>query len=215
MNLNIPIPAIERLTKLFSLLQKIKIEGKEKISSAELGSLTGFHAHNIRKDISMIGALESGKNGYDQESLENVIGNTFGFKRKKRACVAGLDMLGAAMLNNPDAGSSEFEIIAGFDSNTNRMEMISTKVPLFHLYEIEEKVKELGIEYAILAVTPENAIKTAERLVTGGVKGILNFSPIIIAPKNGVQIRNIYLVEELRLLSALDAANSQQLKNNI
>ena len=222
MKLNIPIPAIERLTKLFSLLQKINNpaikgkEGKDQISSAELGSITGFQAHNVRKDISMIGALGSGKSGYNTESLESVISNTFGFNKRKRVCVAGLDMLGAAMLNNPDAGSSEFEIIAGFDSNTNRMEMISTKIPLFHLYEIEEKVKELGIEYAIIAVTPENAIKTAERLIAGGVKGILNFSPIIIAPiaapaaKNSVQIRNIYLVEELRLLSALVAANSQQ-----
>ena len=211
MSIHIPLPAVERLTKLFSLLQKIKKEGKEKISSAELGSFTGFHAHNIRKDISMIGALESGKGGYSMESLENVISSTFGFKKKKRVCVAGLDMLGAAMLSNPDAGYSEFEIAAGFDSNTNRMEMISTKVPLFHLYEIEEKVKALGIEYAILAVSPENAIKTAERLIAGGIKGILNFSPVIIVPKNGVQIRNIYLVEELRLLSALNAANSQQL----
>lgn len=211
MSIHIPLPAVERLTKLFSLLQKIKKEGKEKISSAELGSFTGFHAHNIRKDISMIGALESGKGGYSMESLENVISSTFGFKKKKKVCVAGLDMLGAAMLSNPDAGYSEFEIAAGFDSNTNRMEMISTKVPLFHLYEIEEKVKALGIEYAILAVSPENAIKTAERLIAGGIKGILNFSPVIIVPKNGVQIRNIYLVEELRLLSALNAANSQQL----
>ena len=200
--MNIPFPAVERLTKLFSLLQRIKKEGKEKISSAELGALVGVHAHNIRKDISMIGALESGKNGYNMESLESSISNTFGFKKKKKVCVTGLDMLGAAMLNNPDAGSSEFEIAAGFDSNTNRMEMISTKVPLFHLYEIEEKVRELGIEYAIVAVNPESAIKTAERLIAGGVKGILNFSPIIIPPKNGVQIRNIYLVEELRLLSA-------------
>ena len=209
--MNISIPTVERLTKLFSLLQKITKEGKEKISSAKLGSLTGFHAHNIRKDISMIGALESGKDGYNMESLGNVISCAFGFKKRKKVCVAGLDMLGAAMLNNPDAGSSEFEIAAGFDSNTNRMEMISTKVPLFYLYEIEEKVKALGIEYAIVAVAPENAIKTAERLIAGGVKGILNFSPIIIPRKKGVQIRNIYLVEELRLLSALNAANSQKL----
>ncbi len=211
MKINIPVPAIERLTKLFSLVLKIKKEGKEKVSSAELGILTGFHAHNIRKDISMIGTLESGKDGYNIESLENLIGNTFGFKEKKKVCVVGLDMLGAAMLNNPDAGSSEFEIAAGFDSNTNRMEMISTKVPLFHLYEIEEKIKEMGIEYAIMAVNPENAVKTAERLISGGIKGILNFSPVNIVPKNGIQIKNIYLVEELRLLTALGAANSQQL----
>ena len=211
MRLNISVPTIERLTKLFSLLQKIKKEEKEKISSAELSSLTGFHAHNIRKDISTIGTLEGGKAGYNPESLENIISSTFGFKKKKKVCIAGLDMLGAAMLNNPDAGSSEFEIAAGFDSNTNRMEMISTNVPLFHFYEIEEKVKELGIEYAIVAVSPENAIKTAERLIAGGIKGILNFSPVIIAPQNGVQIRNIYLVEELRLLSALDRVKAQKL----
>jgi redox-sensing transcriptional repressor len=210
LNMNIPFPTVERLTKLFCLLQRIKNGGKEQVSSIELGSLSGVHAHNIRKDISTIGSLESGKNGYNLKSLENVISSTFGFEKKKKVCVAGLDMLGAAMLNNPDAGSSEFEIAAGFDSNTNRMEMISTKVPLFHLYEIEEKVKALGIEYAIVAVSPESAIKTAERLIAGGVKGILNFSPIIISPINGVQIRNIYLVEELRLLSALDAANSQE-----
>jgi NADH/NAD ratio-sensing transcriptional regulator Rex len=60
---NIPVPAIERLTKLFSFLQKVKKDGKEKISSAELSLLTGFHAHNIRKDISMTEALEGGKDG--------------------------------------------------------------------------------------------------------------------------------------------------------
>ncbi|MCL2792899.1 MAG: redox-sensing transcriptional repressor Rex [Spirochaetaceae bacterium] len=211
MKTNIAFPAIERLTKLFSLLLKAEQGGKEKISSTELGSLTGFHAHNIRKDISAIGSIESGKGGYSIKSLESLISSTFGFERKKKVCVAGLDMLGAAMLNNPDAGFSEFEIIAGFDSNINRMEMISTKVPLFHFYKIEEKVKELGIEYAILAVSPEEAARVAERLIAGGVKGILNFSPVIIAPKNGVQIRNIYLVEELRLLSALNATNFQQL----
>ena len=206
---NIPFPSVERLTKLFSLLQNVKLEGKEKISSAELGTLTGFHAHSIRKDISMTEAPEGGKDGYDLEGLKNVISATFDFKKKKRVCVVGLDMFGAAMLSNPDAGSSEFEIAAGFDSNTNRMEIISTNVPLFHVYKIEEKVRELGIEYAILAVNPENALKSAERLIAGGVKGILNFSPIIITPRNGVHIRNIYLVEELRLLSALNAANSQ------
>jgi len=208
---NIAFPAVERLTKLFSLLHKVKQDEKEQISSAELGSLTGFHAHNIRKDISMIGSIEAGKGGYNTKGLENLIGRVFGFERKKKVCIVGLDMLGAAMLNNPDAGFSEFEIVAGFDSNINRMEMISTKVPLFHFYKIEETAKELGIEYAILAVNPEDATKTANRLIAGGVKGILNFSPVIITPKNGVQIRNIYLVEELRLLSALNATNSQQL----
>ena len=199
----LPVPVIERLSKLFTLASKLNSEGKNSISSAELEKITGIQAHSIRKDLSMLGPVASGKGGYSTDSLENLIKSTFGFEKKRKVCVAGLDMAGLEMLKNPDSSLSGFEIAAGFDSNINRMEMLSTKVPLFHFYEIEEKVRILEIDFAILAVGPENAHKIADRLISGGIKGILNFSPVILAPKQNIIIRNIYLAEELRLLSAL------------
>ncbi len=203
MKKSIPEPAVERLSKLYALASRLRRGGKELVSSAEMELLTGIQAHNIRKDLSLLGPLDSGKGGYSTESLENLICSTFGFDRKRKICVAGLDMLGMAMLNTPDSALSGFEIAAGFDSNLNRMERISTKVPLYPLYEIEDRVRQHGIEFAVLAVGYENAQKTADRFIAGGIKGILNFSPVMLAPKKSILIRNIYLVEELRLLSAL------------
>ena len=203
----VPLPAVERLTRLFTIARRVGDDGKEQISSAELEALTGIQAHNIRKDLSTLGPAESGKVGYAVGSLISLIGKRFGFDRKRKICVAGLDMLGMAILNNPDSGLSGFEIAAGFDSSINRMEMITTKVPLFHFYEIPEKVRQLEIEFAILAVDAGSAEKTAERLGEGGIKGILNFSPVPITGSRQVQVRNIYLVEELRLLCALLASH--------
>lgn len=199
----LPVPAVERLAGLFSLASRLSKEGKERISSGELEKITGIQAHSIRKDLSLLGPAESGREGYSTSGLANLISGTFGFDKKRKVCVAGLDMLGTAMLNNPDSALSGFEIAAGFDSNINRMEMLSTRVPLYPLYEIEERVRDRGIEFAILAVGPDLAQKTAERLVRGGIRGILNFSPVILAPAKDILVRNIYLVEELRLLSAL------------
>jgi redox-sensing transcriptional repressor len=217
MGKNIPVPAIERLTKLYTVITGLKKSNKKRISSTELESLTGIQAHSIRKDLSLLASVKSSKDGYSTESLEELLSMTFGFERKRKICIAGLDMHGMAILNNPDSALSGFEIAAGFDSSINRLEMITTKVPLYLFYEIEEKVRQLEIEFAILAVDSESAQKTADRLAAGGIKGILNFSPVILEPKQGLLIRNIYLLEELRLLSALLAqgfatGNSEQYK---
>ncbi len=203
MGKNIPVPAIERLSKIYTVVSGLKKSSKKRISSAELESLTGIQAHSIRKDLSLLSPVKSGKEGYSRDSLEELISATFGFNRKRKICVAGLDMLGMAILNNPDSALSGFEIAAGFDNSINRMEMITTKVPLYHFYEIEETVRRLEIEFAILAVDAEGAQKTADRLTAGGIRGILNFSPVILEPRLNLLVRNIYLLEELRLLSAL------------
>ena len=83
------------------------------------------------------------------------------------------------------------------------MEMMNTDVPLYPTYEITKKVKELSIDYGIIAVPAEKARETADKLIKGGIKGIINYSPVILNPEDNVIVRNIYLAEEIRLLTAL------------
>lgn len=205
MGTQIPEPTIERLCKVFHLLRKTTAEGITKISSGAIEKETGIPANTVRKDISQIGSIKSGKEGYEAEGLLNLIGKTFEFNIPRKACIVGLDMMGSAILNNIEILNAECEIVAGFDSNINRMEMMDTKVPLFPTYEIEDKVKELSIDFGIIAVAPEKAKDTAEKLIKGGIKGIINFSPVILNFKSNIIVRNIYLVEEIRLLSAMIA----------
>ena len=210
MRARIPEPTIERLCRIFRLLRKISAEGITKISSGAIEKETGIPAHTVRKDISQIGSIKSGKEGYEAEGLLNLIGETFEFNIPRKACIVGLDMMESSILSNTQILNAGYEIVAGFDSNINRMEMMETEIPLFPTYEIENKVKELSIDFGIIAVAPEKAKDTAEKLIKGGIKGIINFSPVILNFKNNIIVRNIYLVGEIRLLSAMIAAADKQ-----
>jgi redox-sensing transcriptional repressor len=210
MGTQIPEPTIERLCRVFRLLRKISAEGITNISSGAIEKETGIPAHTVRKDISQIGSIKSGKEGYEAEGLLNLIGETFEFNIPRKACIVGLDIMESTILNNTQILNAGYEIVAGFDSNINRMEMMETEVPLFPTYEIENKVKELSIDFGIIAVAPEKAKDTAEKLIKGGIKGIINFSPVILNFKNNIIVRNIYLVEEIRLLSAMIATADKQ-----
>ena len=214
MGTTIPDPTIERLCKVYTLLERIQNEGRDVISSAEIEKETGIPAHTVRKDISQIGTIKSSKNGYNTEDLLKLIKKTFNLGTRKKACIVGLDILGSAILNYKLAHNTDYEIAAGFDSNINRMEMMNTDVPLFPTYEIPDKVKELSIEFGIIAVAPEKAKETAEKLAEGGIKGIINYSPIILNLNNKIIVKNIYLAEEIRLLSAMIAAADKQKGEN-
>ena len=62
----------------------------------------------------------------------------------------------------------------------------------------------MGIEVGIIAVPASTAQEVADRLVEGGVRGIVNFASVIIKPKNeNVFVRNIDIGGEIRILSAL------------
>ncbi len=56
--------------------------------------------------------------------------------------------------------------------------------------KIEEVVKELGITVAILTVPPEAAQSIADRLVSAGIRGILNYAPVPLRVPDWVYLEN-------------------------
>ena len=52
-------------------------------------------------------------------------------------------------------------------------------------------VAESGIKIGIIAVSPENALKVANRLIDAGVKGILNFTPTTVNVPPGIILKNV------------------------
>jgi redox-sensing transcriptional repressor len=94
--------------------------------------------------------------------------------------------------------------VAGFDSDVNKLETIKTAIMVFPSYDIAEIVKKMGIELAIIAVPVSHAQEMADRLITGGIRGILNLTPTVITiGGNRCFVRNIDIAGELRILSAM------------
>lgn len=196
---NVPTPAISRLCALYQLLGQINLQNH--VSSAELGELLGVAAHSIRKDISFLGAAGNSGAGYDVNKLRDMIAASLGLATVRRVCVVGLGRMGSAILRYPLG--QEFKLVAGFDSSINRLETIKTSVELFPAYQISEVVRSLCIDLAIITVPAESAQEVADRLVEGGVKGVVNFAPITVKIKDkNVFVKQIDIDGELRILSA-------------
>jgi redox-sensing transcriptional repressor len=202
--MTIPQPTIIRLCSIYQLLCGLEKEGVKRVSSAELEERTGVPSHSIRKDISFIGEVGSTVSGYEVTKLREQILNNLGFKREKRACIVGLGRLGSAIMEWSLLAEGEFRIVAGFDSNINKVETIRTAIGVFPSYEITDVVRRMDIELGIVAVPPAGAREVADRLMEAGVRGIVNFAPVIIKPKlSGYFVRNVDIANEMRILSVM------------
>jgi redox-sensing transcriptional repressor len=204
----IPDPAKERLLSLMRLLEK---QAGGRITSGEVEALTGWSSHTIRKDISYLSWGTEGaagntglgsSAGYDPETLIPAIKQALGLGFRRRLCIVGLGRLGSAYLNfwGFDA-PGEFELAAGFDISVNRVEILKSPVPLYPAFKMGEVIPRFGIELALLCVPEDAAQSAAEKLAAAGIRGIINFAPLMLKLSPEVAIRNVYVVDELRALA--------------
>jgi len=197
----VPPPSLARLLSVFRLLEQLEREGLKSISSSELGKILGFKPDSIRKDVSYLGEVGNFGGGYEVSKLKAHICANLGLDVKRKACVVGLGRLGSAILNYDDLRENGYSIIAGFDSSINKLETITTSVELFPAHEISDVVRKKGIEIGLIAVPARAAQETAKKLIDGGIRGIINFSPAVIKARADVMVRNIDLVGECMILS--------------
>jgi redox-sensing transcriptional repressor len=200
--------AKERLLRLMRILEK---NGPAPVTSAQVETITGWPSHTIRKDISCLGAHDPGhavghSNGYAPDVLIPAIKKALGLDRRRLFCVAGLGRLGSAYLNIGSFefgafGQGEFELAAGFDTNVNRVEILKSPVPLYPAYKMGEVIRRFSIEMALLCVPGDTAQAAAEKLTAAGIRGIVNFAPVVLKLPQDVAVRNVYVVDELRELA--------------
>ena len=185
-------PSRKRLLILEKILSQ---SAKKRITSVELSDLTGWGEATIRRDISNLELHKGVSNGYEVSVLGETIRKTFQIEgadsEKHRCCIVGLGKLGEALLESSVFEGSPFELVAGFDTNVNKLEIMKSSVPLFATLDLESKIRSLKIEYAVLAVPDEKAQFMADRLVSYGIKGIVNYTNIILHLSKNVLVENV------------------------
>jgi len=196
---DLPLPSIERLLQLTRILDSCE---KNSITSAEIEALSGWSSHTIRKDISYLKGDVSSGSGYSPRALSDAIRLALGLDKTRRCCVVGLGRLGSAYLNFPAFQDEGFELVAGFDSSVNRVEILKSPVPLYPAFKMGETIQRFGIELALLCVPAASAQAATDRLIGAGIKAIINFAPVVLQAPPEVSVRNVYVVDELRAASA-------------
>lgn len=193
---------IERICKIFGYLDALEKRGVSFVSSKELASVTGATEYTIRKDISLLGCPGYTRKGYEVSSFKKELGQKFNLTRKRKAGIVGLGRLGTALLDYENFQEDGFEIVAGFDSNVNKIERIRTNIDVFPVGRLEEIVRARAIELGIIAVPAGAAQAVVDRLTEAGVKGILNFSPVKINVPAGIVHVDMDFTNALRFIAA-------------
>ncbi len=199
----IPKPAIVRLSTLSVLLENLEEEGQKRISSAEIGKLLGVPSHTIRKDISFLQQAGTGT-GYEISKLKDIISDHLGFNKYKKACIVGMGRLGSVITTKNGFYSDEYTVVAGFDNNPAKYNSSRENMSLYPMEKLKEIIEKEHIKIGIITVPQVSARKVANDLIECGIKGIINFSPVLIEiNRDDVFIRNIFIAGEFNILSAL------------
>ncbi len=204
MHAQIPTPSLKRLCKIYSLLEEREKSGETTISSKKIAENIGCGSPSVRKDISLLGEIGTIGAGYEISKLKSHIAMALGLNLERRTCVVGLGKLGRAILQSEQLFTSNFKIVAGFDSNINLLETIVTNIPVYPTCDMTEIISNNAIELAILSVREYASREILDRLINGGIRGIINLTsahlPDLYHEK--VFISTIDIIGECRYLSA-------------
>lgn len=202
----IPSVTKKRLAVLANYLAQILAEEEvpPRIKSAKLATFLGCTETTVRHDLWLVGYSGGVSNGYDVFSLYHAVCDALGVlhtadcvadtgtKIKKRSeikcCIVGLGKIGATFLDEELFDSSNFRVVAGFDKNVNRTEILRSTFPLYPAARLESVVSAEKIKYALLCVSDSEAVKMALRLAACGIRGIVNYTNMALPAIEGVNI---------------------------
>ncbi len=195
----IPEVTRKRMLTLQNLLQGWQ---GEKITSVQISEITGWKDSLIRHDLWLLGYNKGVSNGYRKDDLQQAIGQALGFESEQvNCCIAGLNRLGAALLDECTTEGSVFRIKAVFDSNVNRVEILRSTFPLYPATEMNWVIKQEKITLAILTVADKDAQTMCDRLVKAGITGIVNMTRAVLKVPDGVKVENVSVVNALKMIN--------------
>lgn len=197
----IPKNAAYRLSLYLREVSRLEKEGKDKVSSTELGDYTGLTDVQVRKDLSYFGHFGISGAGYDVPKLKRVLRDILGKDKTWPIVLVGAGNIGSALLSYPGFKSQGFIIKEAFDIDERKIGRRCGDVTIRDIKDIGDIEKNGSIKIGIIAVPAESAQDVANKLVNAGVKSILNFAPVVLKVNNGITVRNIDLSNELENFS--------------
>ncbi len=193
---------VVRLTKYKNVLEKLRSLGFVKVFSDNLADAVGVSPALVRKDFSVFGLTGKKRAGYQVEELIARLNHILGVDEVQRVIVVGCGKIGTALMRYRGFARERIRVIAGFDVDPAKVDP-NAPIPIRDINELPYVVKSEKVRVAILAVPETAAAQVAEMLVSAGIKGILNFAPILLKGSRDVVVQNINIALELENLFCL------------
>jgi redox-sensing transcriptional repressor len=182
------------------LLQSLHQDGVESIYSHQLARQAVVSAAQVRRDLMVIGYSGSPNKGYDVAACIESISHFLDGAARQEVALVGVGNLGHAVLAHFADKSPTVAIVAAFDVDPELTGAVVNGVRCLDSARLEEVVRDLGIQIAVLTVPGEAAQAAADALVRAGVKSLISFAPTPLALPNEI------FVEYMDITAALESA---------
>lgn len=190
-----------RLELYLELLEQLRSEGRQYVTSKEIGETLGLDAVKVRQDLFGLASAGRPKIGYEVEHLIRVLRDLFDLDREKPACIVGFGNLGRALFGSDMWAKTGYRIAALFDNDPAVIGTEYSGLKVRSIAELFGVVRTEGIEMAVMTVPAHAAQETADLLVAAGIRAIWNFAPARIVTPESVVVENQSLVWGLVSLS--------------
>ena len=191
-----------RLSVYLRCLNALEAADVKTVSSQTLAQQFHLNAAQIRKDLAYFGEFGVRGVGYYVKDLKRHLRQILGLERKLKVAILGAGNLGLALADYPGFRQEGFQIIALFDTLSNKVGQQSRSgVPIFDIKVLRRIAAKEKIGIAVIAVPANSAQRVVDQVVAAGIKAILNFSPGTLSAPEDVKLKSVDLTVSLESLS--------------
>lgn len=174
-----------------------------KVSSGRIAAAVDVSDAQVRRDLAALGHLGQRGIGYEAKDLANAIRAALGINRPWRAVLVGVGNLARALLRYQGFHTQGFEVVGLFDSDPTKIGQVFEGLTVESVASLRERVRELGAELGVITVPGEVAQGVADTMSTAGIRGILNFAPVVLRLPMGIRLVTVDLSIQLEQLAFL------------
>ena len=188
--------SLKRIFLYRACLVRLKMMGVEKVFSYTLANETGVTPDQVRKDFSEFGIRGNKRGGYKINELLDIMENLFHRNKDHNIVLIGMGNLGLALSKYSKFVQRNMNVVATFDIDPFKQK-IRSDVTVYSMLRLKEIIDRFRVKVAILAVPEISAKEVADELIRNGIKGIVNFAPVLLKVPPDIIINNVNLSDEL------------------
>ena len=186
-----------RLSRYLQVLTQAKKQGRDSISSQEIGEYTHVNATQIRRDLSGFGKFGKRGVGYNIDFLILEIRKILRTSGQHNIALVGAGQLGQAIASSNIFGDHGFHISGVFDADPSKRGSAVGELAVQSMDDLTEAIRDKNIIVGVLAVPPGAAQSAANALVDGGVKIVFSYSDALIDTPPDVTVHRSNPAEQL------------------
>jgi redox-sensing transcriptional repressor len=198
---HLPTPVLKRLPRYLTRAQELRASGCDWVSSYDLADNLGLTSSTVRQDLSHLDLVGVSKRGYATSQLEKTLRVLLGADLVQRVIIVGAGYLGCALALHGELHSHKFEPCGIFDCNPEVINTPVGELTVQPMTELAAVVRAKKVRLGVIAVPAATAQEVTDKLVSAGIRGVLNLTYTHINTPDDVAVVDARILASLQELA--------------